>query len=177
MHPTPVAKDARVSSEQQADAHTVARQVAALRERVTADGLTVSEAMPFLDEGESGAPLVRPALERLRDVLAAGRVDRLSVHSPDRLARQEAYQVWLVDELRHAGVEVICVNRALGHSPEDDLLLPVQGMMAASERAKILERHRRGTRHAARVGAVHVLSGAPYGYREVTKSEGGGQAR
>jgi len=177
MNPTQVALYARVSSVQQAEAHTVASQVAALRERVASDGLTVSEAMQFLDEGYSGATLVRPALERLRDVVAAGSVDRLYVHSPDRLARKYAYQVLLVDEFRRAGVEVIFLNRALGHSPEDDLLLQVQGMIAEYERAKIIERHRRGKRHAARVGAVNVLSGAPYGYRYVTKYEGGGQAR
>jgi site-specific DNA recombinase len=177
MNPTQVALYARVSSEQQAEAHTIASQVAALRERVTIDGLTVSEAMQFLDEGYSGATLVRPALERLRDVIAAGSVDRLYVHSPDRLARKYAYQVLLVDEFRRAGVEVIFLNRALGHSPEDDLLLQVQGMIAEYERAKILERHRRGKRHAAHVGAVNVLSGAPYGYRYVSKYEGGGQAR
>ena len=68
---------ARVSSEQQAETHTIASQVAALRERVAADGLAVSEAMQFLDEGSRGATLVRPALERLRDVIAAGSVDRL----------------------------------------------------------------------------------------------------
>jgi len=177
MNPTQVAISARVSSEQQAEAHTVASQVAALQERVVADGLTVSEAMQFLDEGYSGATLVRPALERLRDVLAAGSVDRLYVHSPDRLARKYAYQVLLVDEFRRAGVEVMFLNRALGQSPEDDLLLQVQGMIAEYERAKIIERHRRGKRHAARVGTVNVLSGAPYGYRYVTKYEGGGQAR
>jgi site-specific DNA recombinase len=177
MNPTQVAIYARVSSEQQAEAHTVASQVAALRERVSADGLTVSEAMQFLDEGYSGATLVRPALERLRDVIAAGSVDRRYVHSPDRLARKYAYQVLLVDEFRRAGVEVIFLNRALGHSPEDDLLLQVQGMIAEYERAKIIERHRRGKRHAAHVGAVNVLSGAPYGYRYVPKYEGGGQAR
>ena len=177
MNPNQVALYARVSSEQQAEAHTMASQVAALRERVAADGLTVSEAMQFLDEGYSGATLVRPALERLRDVVAAGSVDRLYVHSPDRLARKYAYQVLLVDEFRRAGVEVIFLNRALGQSPEDDLLLQVQGMIAEYERAKIIERHRRGKRHAAHVGAVNVLSGAPYGYRYVTKYEGGGQAR
>src|SRR6059036_3601664 len=177
MKPTQVAIYARVSSEQQAEAHTVASQVAALRERVAADGLTVSEAMQFLDEGYSGATLVRPALERLRDVIAAGSVDRLYIHSPDRLARKYAYQVVLVEEFRRAGVEVMFLNRALGQSPEDDLLLQVQGMIAEYERAKILERHRRGKRHAARVGTVNVLSGAPYGYRYVTKYEGGGQAR
>src|SRR5438094_9940738 len=177
MKPTQVAMYARVSSEQQADAHTVGSQVAALRERVAADGLTVSEAMQFLDEGYSGATLVRPALERLRDVITAGSVDRLYVHSPDRLARKYAYQVLLVDEFRRAGVEVIFLNRALGQSPEDDLLLQVQGMIAEYERAKIIERHRRGKRHAARVGVINVLSGAPYGYRYIAKYAGGGQAR
>jgi len=92
MNPTQVALYARVSSEQQAEAQTIASQVAALRERIAADGLIVSEAMQFLDEGYSGATLLRPALERLRDVIAAGRVDRLYIHSPDRLARKYAYQ-------------------------------------------------------------------------------------
>ena len=51
MNTTQVAIYARVSSEQQAETHTIASQVAALRERVATDGLTVSEAMPLLDEG------------------------------------------------------------------------------------------------------------------------------
>jgi site-specific DNA recombinase len=110
-------------------------------------------------------------------VLAPGSVDRLYVHSPDRLARKYAYQGLLVDAFRRAGVEVLCLNRALGQSPEDELLLQVQGMSAEYERAKSIARHRRGKRHAAHVGAVNVLSGAPYGYRYVTKYEGGGQAR
>jgi site-specific DNA recombinase len=75
------------------------------------------------------------------------------------------------------GVEVVFLNRELGRSPEDDLLLQVQGMMAEYERAKIVERHRRGKLHAARMGVVNVLSGAPYGYRYVDKHLGGGQAR
>ena len=165
MSSTQVAIDARVSSDQQAEAQTVASQVAALRERVAAEDLALPDAMQFIDEGSSGATLIRPALERLRDIIAAGAVDRLYVHSPDRLARKYAYQVLLVDEFRRAGVEVIFLNRALGQSPEDDLLLPVQGMIAEYERAKIIERHRRGKRHAARAGVINVLSGAPYGYR------------
>ena len=177
MHATQGAIYARVSSEQQAEAPTVASQVAALRERGAADGLVVPAAMQFLDEGDSGATLVRPALERLRDVVASGSVDRLSVHAPDRLARKYAYQVLLVDECRRAGVAVIFLHRALGQRPEDDRLLQVPGMMAEYERAKSIERQRRGKRHAARSGAVHVLSGAPYGYRYVTKYAGGGQAR
>ena len=50
-------------------------------------------------------------------------------------------------------------------------------MIAAYERAKILERSRRGKRPAAQLGAVSVLSGAPYGYRYVSKRDGDGEAR
>jgi site-specific DNA recombinase len=168
---------ARVSSEQQADAKTIDSQVAALRARVAADGLVLPAEQQFIDEGYSGATLVRPALERLRDAASAGGLDRLYVHSPDRLARKYAYQVLLLDELQRAGVVVVFLNRALGRTPEDDLLLQVQGMVAEYERAKILERSRRGKRHAAQRGAVAVLSGAPYGYRYIGKAEGGGEAR
>jgi site-specific DNA recombinase len=177
MQPIQTALYARVSSEQQAEAHTIASQVAALRERATTDELVIPASLEFLDDGYSGATLVRPALEHLRDAAAAGGIDRLYVHSPDRLARKYAYQVLLVEELGRCGVEVIFLNRALGQSPEDDLLLQVQGMMAEYERAKILERHRRGKLHAAREGSVNVLSGAPYGYRYVNKHDGGGHAR
>src|SRR3954447_14741332 len=167
---------ARVSSEQQAEEHTIDSQVAALRARVTEDGLRLAAEHEFLDEGYSGATLVRPALERLRDVIAAGGIDRLYVHSPDRLARRYAYQALLLDEFQAGGVEVVFVNRSLGQSPEDELLLQVQGMVAEYERAKILERSRRGKRHGAQVGRVSVLGGAPYGYRYVTKQEGAGEA-
>ena len=168
---------ARVSSDQQAEDCTIASQVAALEERIGRDGLTLEPELRFLDEGYSGTTLVRPALERLRDLAAAGAIDRLYVHSPDRLARKYAYQVLLVDELHRCGVELIFLNRALGQTPEDELLLQVQGMVAEYERAKILERSRRGKRHAAGRGSVNVLSGAPYGYRYIGKHEGAGQAR
>src|SRR5690349_11579175 len=93
---------ARVSSEQQATAQTIASQVAALRAQAAADGVLLA-GDEFLDEGYSGATLIRPALERLRDRAAAGGLDRLYVHAPDRLARKYAYQALLVDELQRAG--------------------------------------------------------------------------
>jgi site-specific DNA recombinase len=176
MYPIQAAFYARVASEQQAEAHTIASQVAALHERVRAAGLSVPAALQFLDEGYRGATLVRPALERLRDAAAAGGMDRLYVHSPARLARTYADQVLLVEELGRFGVEVVFLNRELGRSPEEDVLRHVPGMRAEYERAKMLERHRRGKRHAARRGSVNVLSGAPYGSRDVNKPAGGGHA-
>ena len=81
-----------------------------------------------------------------------------------------------MDELHSHGVEIVFLNHTMGASPEADLLLQMQGMFAEYERAKILERSRRGKRHAARRGSVNVLSAAPYGYRYITKQEGHGTA-
>jgi DNA invertase Pin-like site-specific DNA recombinase len=96
---------------------------------------------------------------------------------PERLARHYASPVLRVEEFRRAGVEGRCLNRALGQSPADARLRQGHGMRAEYERAKRIARHRRGTHQAARVGAVHVLSGAPYGDHSVPKYEGGGPAR
>jgi site-specific DNA recombinase len=168
---------ARVSSDRQAEANTIASQLAALLQRIASDGGHVDPELQFVDDGYSGGTLLRPALERLRDLAAQGALDRLYVLAPDRLARNYAYQFLLLDELRRAGVEVVFLNHALGRSAEDDLLLQVQGVIAEYERAKISERSRRGKLHAARTGQVSVLCGAPYGYRFVSKQQGGGQAR
>jgi site-specific DNA recombinase len=177
IHSTRAAIYARVSSERQAQENTIASQIQSLRTRVAAEGLTLDDELCFTDDGYSGSTLVRPALERLRDQAAAGGIDRLYVHSPDRLARRYAYQALLVDELQHCGVELVFLNRPLGKGPEDDLLLQVQGIVAEYERAKILERSRRGKLHAARRGRVSVMAHAPYGYRYVSKGIAGGDAR
>ena len=167
---------ARVSSEQQVQSGTIDSQLAALRDKLSHDGLSVEPEMRFVDDGFSGATLVRPALERLRDLAAAGGIDRLYVLCPDRLARSYAYQMLLVDELHSCGVELVFVNHDLGKTPEDHLLLQVQGMVSEYERAKIMERSRRGKMHAARQGSVSVLSTAPYGYRYLSRWAGGGAA-
>jgi site-specific DNA recombinase len=82
-----------------------------------------------------------------------------------------------MDEWRRAGVEVVFLNRSLGQSPEDDLLLQVQGIISEYERAKIMERSRRGKKHAAQHGSLNVMSNAGYGYRYINVHDGGGQAR
>src|SRR3954447_1617407 len=177
MQPSHTAIYARVSSDQQTADKTIASQLAALEARLAREGLRVAPEHRFVDEGYSGATLVRPALERLRDAAAAGALDRVYVHSPDRLGRRYAYQVLLVEEFRRAGVEVVFLNRPIGGTAEDDLLLQVQGVIAEYERARILERSRRGRRYSALSGAVSALCSAPYGYRYVGRHAGGGSAR
>src|SRR5208337_1624756 len=172
-----VAIYARVSGEQQAKDDTIASQLEAVTQRVASDALECEPELCFLDDGYSGDILARPGLERLRDQAAAGVIDRLYVLDPDRFSRKYAYQVLILEELTRCGVEVVFLRNPPGRGPEENLLLQVQGMIAEYERAKIMERCRRGKQYAARHGSVNVLSGAPYGYRYVSKHEGGGAAR
>jgi site-specific DNA recombinase len=172
-----VAFYARVSSEAQARDHTIGSQIAALEERIAADGFQLAPDHSYVDDGYSGTSLLRPALEKLRDAVASGRVERIYVHAPDRLARHYAYQVLLIEEFHRAGAAVVFLNRPIGGTAEDDLLLQVQGMIAEYERAKLLERVRRGRRHAARSGSVSALTAAPFGYRYICRDQGGGVAR
>ncbi|MCU7814397.1 MAG: recombinase family protein [Candidatus Thiodiazotropha sp. (ex Rostrolucina anterorostrata)] len=172
-----VAIYARVSSDQQAKNNTVGSQIESLKEKVEADGETLIEEMMFVDAGVSGATLIRPQLERLRDSASLGLIDRLYILSPDRLSRKYAHQVLLMEEFSDSGVEVCFLNHAIGKTPEEELLLQMQGMISEYERAKIMERNRRGKIHRAKGGSVNVLSNAPYGYRYIRKQLDGEPAQ
>jgi site-specific DNA recombinase len=168
----PAAIYARVSSDRQKENHTIASQTAALIEYAQTHGYSVPPEWVFQDEGYSGTILVRPGLEALRDLSAEGQIAAVLVYSPDRLSRKYAYQVLLSEELSRCGVELIFLKAPAGDTPEDQLLVQFQGMIAEYERAQIAERCRRGKKHTAHQGGVNVLSGAPFGYRYVRKSDG-----
>ena len=162
---------ARVSSARQKKDQTIGSQTAALRAHAEQNRLEVPGGWVFEDEGHSGATLVRPALEALRDLAARGCVDVVLCYSPDRLARKFAYQALLAGEFARCGVRVEFVkNGARGDSPEDQLLVQFQGMFAEYEKAQLMERYRRGKAYRARSGSVNVLGGAPFGYRYVRKT-------
>jgi site-specific DNA recombinase len=107
----------------------------------------------------------------VRDLAAEGQIQVVLAYSPDRLSRKYAYQILLIEEFARHGVETLFVKSPQGNSPEDQLLVQFQGMIAEYERAQILERSRRGKRHRAQAGEVSVLSGAPYGYRYMRKTD------
>jgi len=126
---------ARVSSDQQREAHTIASQTAALIECAKTLGVDVPKAWIFEDEGFSGATLERPGLERVRDLAAEGQIQALLVYSPDRLSRKYAYQILLIEELARHGVDTHFLNAPSTATAEDQLLVQFQGMIAEYERA------------------------------------------
>src|SRR6266446_1042059 len=162
---------ARVSSDKQREENTIASQTAALVAFARAQQFEVPKEWVFEDDGYSGANLIRPGLERVRDLAAEGLIQAVLIYAPDRLSRRYAHQILLIEEFARAGVETLFVRTPRGSTPEDELLVQFQGMIAEYERAQILERSRRGKRHRARQGEVSVLSGAPFGYRFIRKTD------
>ena len=162
---------ARVSGDKQREEKTIESQVAELLQWAAELGIEVAAEWQFIDDGYSGELLVRPALERLRDLVAEGVIEHILIYSPDRLAREYPHQILLVEEFRQAGAEVQFRRAPSGQSPEDQLVVQFQGMIAQYERAQILERTRRGKRHKALHGVVNVLSGAPFGFRYVPRTD------
>jgi hypothetical protein len=125
---------ARVSSEQQKEENTIASQTAALIDFAREQGYSVPDDWVIEDEGFSGASLLRPGLERLRDLAAEGHIQAVLIHSPDRLSRKYAYQVLLTEEFARHGVETIFLKAPHSDTPEDQLMLQFQGMIAEYER-------------------------------------------
>lgn len=137
----PVAIYARVSSDRQKEEHTIASQTTALTEHAKAQGYTLAPEWIFEDEGYSGAVLARPALERLRDLAAEGQIEAVLVYSPDRLSRKYAYQVLLVEEFARHGVEVVFIRSPKAQTPEEQLLLQFQGMIADDAEFVFMQSH------------------------------------
>src|SRR5215831_17111958 len=150
----PAAIYARVSSDRQKESHTIGSQTSALLEYAQTHGYAVPSEWVFQDEGYSGTSLVRPGLEAVRDLAAQGQIVAVLVYSPDRLSRKYAYQVLLAEEFARAGVHLVFLQAPSIQTPEDQLLVQFQGMIAGYERAQIAERCRRGKRHRAQQGVV-----------------------
>src|SRR5205809_1420657 len=117
---------ARVSSERQKEEGTIASQTALLLEHAKVHELTVPSEWIFEDEGYSGSVLTRPGLERLRDLIAEGAIETVLVYGPDRLSRNYAYQVLLLEEFARHGAEVVFLKTPAAQTPEDRLLLQFQ---------------------------------------------------
>ena len=128
---------ARVSSDRQEHEETIQSQLAELRARAQLDG--VVDCLEFTDEGYGRDNLVRPKLDRLRDLVAQGELDRLYIQCPDRLA-SGAKLMLLVEEFQQPGVEVVFLKGAVEDTPEGKLLLHMQGAIAEYERSNQRQR-------------------------------------
>src|SRR5215218_5424178 len=144
---------ARVSTDEQArSGYSLAQQIEALREYAAREGYEVLEGVQ--DPGQSGASLERPGMDRVRNLVAGGGVYVVLAQDRDRFAREPAYHYLLRREFEEHGTEIRALNDRGDDSPEGELTDGILDQLAKYERAKIVERSRRGKLRKARQGKV-----------------------
>ena len=152
----------RVSTQEQAEhGYSLGTQLDACRQKAQELGaLTIRE---FVDDGQSGEFLDRPALTELRRSLKQQDLDAVIVYDPDRLARNLAHQLMVAEEIEKSGAELVFVSVTFEQSPEGRLFFSIRGAISSFEKEKIKERTMRGKRGKAAQGKV-VTNANPLGY-------------
>jgi site-specific DNA recombinase len=156
----------RVSTEDQGKGFSIPTQIEAGQKLAEREGYTVPESHVLVDEGLSGTTMDRPGLRKLRDLVNTKAIAAVIVIDPDRLSRNLGHQLWLAEEFERAGVKLLIVSHPMEPGPEGWMFFQMRGALAEYERAKLLERTRRGK--VGRIQAGYAWgSGVPFGYRYV----------
>ena len=152
---------ARVSTDEQTKGYSLNTQVDACHRYAEERDYKIIETYK---EDYSGATLDRPELDKLRDAISTNQIDVVIVYDIDRLARKNAYQVLIEEEFHRNNVIVEYVIGQYDDSDEGRLQKQIRSSIAEYEKAKILERSKRGKRGKAKSGFVIVGARPPYGY-------------
>lgn len=116
------------------------------------DGMTFDEEF---EDKVSGKDVNRPALQEMLRYIRKG--DELYVHSLDRLGRNTADLIALMNQLKEKGVTVIFVKNKMTFSPDtsnpiNDLMFTMLAAFSQFERELMLERQREGIAKAKEEG-------------------------
>lgn len=101
---------ARVACKTPQTKHAMVSQLEVLRDHASRSRMKIIE--EFTDEGYSGLRLDRPGLDRMRDLAEQRGFDVLLACGPDRLSRNFARLVLILEELERYGVRTIFANTA-----------------------------------------------------------------
>jgi len=118
----------------------------------------------FDDEGQSGATLDRPAMQKLRKVIDLGGIDCLYAVAMDRLTRSMRHAVVLLDELAKANVELRLVHQPeLGGGAQGRFLRHILAAFAEFERDMITTRLAESRAYLKKHGR-RLAGKIPFGY-------------
>jgi site-specific DNA recombinase len=152
---------ARVSTEEQGKGYSLRQQLEALQDYCKDNGI---EVVGIYEDRYSGAFLDRPGLDALRDVVSAGGADLVLTQDRDRLSREPAHVYILREEFLGHGTNLRSLNDRGDDSPEGELTDGILDQLAKFERAKTLERTRRGKLRKAQEGKIVGTGTPPYGF-------------
>jgi len=167
----------RVSTEEQAlKGYSVQEQIDACARKAKELGAT--ECIIFSEEGESGAYLDRPELEKLLQAIKLNEIQLVVALDTDRLARDLGTQIAIANEIeQYARLDFVFYSRGDPNNPEDNLFFHIKGAFAQYDRAKIRRNTSAGRRRKAMSGKIVIPGGWPghpgvYGYRYVNDNNG-----
>jgi len=158
----------RVSTALQEQEKTIESQKAELEEICRKQGVQIVK--EYIDNGWSGETLDRPDLDQLRTDASKGIFERVYFHSNDRLSRDLTNQGIVVEDLENKGIEIFFHDKIITDTPEGKFLFEILGAAAEFEKAKILERTKRGKLYKAKQG-IPVGGISPYGYNYIKKTK------
>lgn len=159
----------RVSSDEQTNNYSIETQNEANRKYASKHSFEVVR--DFVDSGISGSTLDRPALSELREFVKSGQADLVIAYDLDRLSRNLAHLMVLLDEFEKLGVNLQFVTQSVGKTPEERMLFGMKGLFAEYERTKTMERTQRGIRQRAKMGKFPSgIRARLYGYSYLSGS-------
>lgn len=157
---------ARVSTDEQVRGFSLRQQLEALRGYCDGEGYEVIAEVE--DPGYSGAELVRPGLDRARDLVETGEVSVVLAQDADRITREPIHRALLDEEAAKHGARIVALDDWGDDSHEGQLLKFMKGWVSKGERLKTAERTRRGSLRKVREGKL-IRSRIPnygFGYDE-----------
>jgi site-specific DNA recombinase len=153
----------RVSSKEQVSGFSLRQQLDALTQYCEENGIEIIGT--FEDPGESGAALVRPGLDALRDRVAEGRVDLVLAQDLDRISREPWHFEYLKSWFADHGSELHTLDDSGDGTPMGEFVSYIRRGVAKLEREDIRRRMTRGRIQRAREGNVIGTGSPPFGFR------------
>lgn len=119
----------------------------------------------YREEGVSGEDIDRPELNRLRNDVTQGLINKVICVHPDRLSRDLTDKLLICRELQKHGVDLIFVDTEYKNTPEGQLFFNMQSVIAQYELSLIRKRTTRGRLEAVRKEKkVMPMRVAPFGF-------------
>lgn len=156
---------AGVSTDLQAERHTIDAQLHAIRQYAQQHGVEL--VVEIRDEGVSGTvPFEeRPGGAKLLECGREGLIDAVIFYTADRLGRDVVEARLAVRKLQRLGLELMCVTQTFDGSPENEFAFTALLAAAELDRKLIVRRTTVGRRRSARAGK-YMASIPRYGYRK-----------
>lgn len=152
---------ARVSTDEQAQGHSIDAQLEKLREFANEKGCKIYK--EYIDTGYSGGTDDRPALKDLMFDAGQGKFQELLVYRYDRFFRDVRLFLNAEHFLRSNNIKLTSITESIDDTLEGRLQLLIKGSFAEYEKAVILHRAEMGRNRAAKEGKW-MGGPPPYGY-------------